>query len=231
MPSPAAQPGTDRRWTRHLDQLHDLARAHGNIPGTEALRPALRGWIHEQRQLYRHDQLSDDHVDALESVPGWTWTPTNGPYSQRSPIHDTVVRIADSDAMPPIKDIAATLGVSATRIHQILTANGRGAYARRRSALLKQATGATPRHLPPPATFAQLRQGDLIASLYSLRPEPAWIAVWIGHDHDRVTVLADPTLKVTATRDTHPRFHGVATDGLTLDGIRKDPRLRRPWIV
>ena len=36
-------------------------------------RRELAQWIDEQRQAYKNGTLSQEQIEKLESVPGWTW--------------------------------------------------------------------------------------------------------------------------------------------------------------
>lgn len=215
-------------WKRLFDQLQEVVRLNnGVVPGKEGLGPELHAWVLEQRGAYRAYRLSVDCSEALESVPGWSWRPPKGPQSQRSSIHDAVIQLADSGDMPRLKDMAATLGVSATRIQQVLVDNGRGAYSSRRAALLKLREGVRSPHLPPAASFGELHQGDLVVSLYGLRADPAWVAAWVGADGGEVTVLADPTLEVGVELDIErPRVMEIPVDDLTPHIIRGHRGLR-----
>jgi hypothetical protein len=64
-------------WQDHYDALDAFARENGHthVPlnyYTEGLR--LGFWIAEQRLSYSQGDLFPDRIDALERIPGWTWS-------------------------------------------------------------------------------------------------------------------------------------------------------------
>ena len=39
-------------------------------------RQALAQWVEDQRESYRHGTLSQEQINKLERIPGWTWVST-----------------------------------------------------------------------------------------------------------------------------------------------------------
>lgn len=66
----------DEFWDRAYTALADFARAHGHVRNPSASDVDLRGWVGQQRQKFRAGTLPGDRVRRLESLPGWSWDPT-----------------------------------------------------------------------------------------------------------------------------------------------------------
>lgn len=64
-----------------LDTLECLIafekKFHHASPGQDEvyMDRAIGRWVVKQRGIYRREKLSQDRIEALEAVPGWTWNP------------------------------------------------------------------------------------------------------------------------------------------------------------
>lgn len=80
----------DLRWTAFCEQYYEFVvrnNKHPRRPSTDRVENTLSEWAHEQRRMYRGQRkqpLRDDRREALERIPGWSWTPRRGP----QPAHD-----------------------------------------------------------------------------------------------------------------------------------------------
>jgi hypothetical protein len=67
-------------WDTTLALLHTTAHAHGglqNIPRhTRTHGVAIVIWADNQRLQGRHGRLTPHQITALDTIPGWWWTPT-----------------------------------------------------------------------------------------------------------------------------------------------------------
>jgi hypothetical protein len=80
----------DDRWNDNLEAYRAFVVDHGRHPrrpSSDTAENRLSEWAHEQRRLYRGQRaepLKPARRAALETVPGWEWSPPRGP----SPAHD-----------------------------------------------------------------------------------------------------------------------------------------------
>jgi hypothetical protein len=69
----------DRQWWSMFQSLKEFQQEHGHltIPSDDFVRSRLRQWMNEQRYHYRSDKLrqrlTEDRIQALESLPGFRW--------------------------------------------------------------------------------------------------------------------------------------------------------------
>jgi len=72
----------DDQWQRGWDSLNVYVSREGDsLVRQDHLEDgfALGKWVHGRRVAYRKGSLRPDRVTALESLPGWTWSPKRGP--------------------------------------------------------------------------------------------------------------------------------------------------------
>lgn len=101
-----------------------------------------------------------------------------------------IVALADGDELLTLKEIAARVGATPERVRQLLWDCDRGGYTTRRRNLLKERRGIPPQYpLPRPATYEDLRTGDLVVDTYTRLPSPQWLAAWVGFDGRQVLFL------------------------------------------
>jgi superfamily II DNA or RNA helicase len=68
----------DVPWAENLELLRGFAAANGRMPvQTEKAGDgvALGSWVAKQRSRYQAGQMAQERAEALQSVPGWTWSP------------------------------------------------------------------------------------------------------------------------------------------------------------
>jgi hypothetical protein len=70
----------DRQWWSMYDQLKEYQQQNGNltIDTSDWDRASLRIWLNEQRHFYHSEKfrhrLTQERINALESIPGFQWT-------------------------------------------------------------------------------------------------------------------------------------------------------------
>jgi hypothetical protein len=70
----------DRQWWSMYDQLKEYQQQNGNltIDTSDWDRANLRIWLNEQRHFYHSEKfrhrLTQERINALESIPGFQWT-------------------------------------------------------------------------------------------------------------------------------------------------------------
>jgi len=73
----------DAAWHRMFDLLQREARHRGSVAPI-GQRDIIGGvnvgyWVMAQRSKHRQHRLAPDRAAALESLPGWAWTPRASP--------------------------------------------------------------------------------------------------------------------------------------------------------
>lgn len=71
---------TGSSWWHNLDALRTWAARHGHArPSSHTTQDgvAVGSWVTRQRTMHRGGLLQDDQITALESLPGWAWTPSD----------------------------------------------------------------------------------------------------------------------------------------------------------
>ncbi|OHU47256.1 hypothetical protein BKG82_26745 [Mycobacteroides chelonae] len=71
----------DADWESSFEALKTFIRAHGQLPPSDYVTAEGYGlgvWTKKQRTKYAKGQLAQQHVDRLERLDVWTWTPEGG---------------------------------------------------------------------------------------------------------------------------------------------------------
>ena len=64
-------------FPKKFQEFKEFVEKNGNLPSHHSENPAERSlgfWISDQRRKFTKDKLSKEHVELLESVPGWWWS-------------------------------------------------------------------------------------------------------------------------------------------------------------
>ncbi len=76
-----------KKWEEGFKQLEQYVALHGNagIPATHVTHDGykLGGWVSKQRAPIIKEQLSQDRIERLESLPGWSWNSQSGKWEER----------------------------------------------------------------------------------------------------------------------------------------------------
>jgi hypothetical protein len=67
-------------WEQYFDSLKQYVEEHGHSRAPQNYTSngiRLGTWVNKQRGFYRNGNMSEDRRALLESLPGWTWTPTS----------------------------------------------------------------------------------------------------------------------------------------------------------
>jgi hypothetical protein len=84
----------DKQWWSMFEELKQYQEQHGHltIEASDFVHDSLRQWLNEQRHFYRSEKfyhrMSRERIDALESIPGFSWkgrravVPTTEDWSQ-----------------------------------------------------------------------------------------------------------------------------------------------------
>ena len=80
--------------------LRDYVEEHGALPKTSQTghKIMFQGvdigtWISTQRRRYAEGKLPEDHVEALEAVPGWWWKVSGGSSSEVLQTPDYIAKL------------------------------------------------------------------------------------------------------------------------------------------
>ena len=79
------------RWHEYFAHIEKYVERYGNakVPDQFAVRHLQLGkWVGKQRQKYKNGTLEQSRVDALESLPGWTWRASNSSRTKVVPNSD-----------------------------------------------------------------------------------------------------------------------------------------------
>jgi Helicase associated domain len=64
-------------WELKFHALCDFQKKHGHCNAPQR-NPELGGWVNEQRQNFKNDQLAPDRVARLNDI-GFSWKASKGP--------------------------------------------------------------------------------------------------------------------------------------------------------
>lgn len=94
---------TNWSWSTHDDQWQrgwESLLAYVSREGDALVRQdhheegfPLGRWVHGRRVAYRKGSLKPDRITALESLPGWTWTPKRGPRGSTPTVTPITTRV------------------------------------------------------------------------------------------------------------------------------------------
>ena len=73
------------QWTVGLEALTRFTAANGHAsPGQHTVLDGFRlgAWVTGKRYQYRHNTLPEQHVAALQGLPGWQWSPLDAQWQR-----------------------------------------------------------------------------------------------------------------------------------------------------
>lgn len=117
------------RFAARYTALAAWAAIHGHtdIPLTTRFDGyPLGSWVAYLRSRHRRHGLPPAQVAALETLPGWTWQPRRPGPPADHPRNTHIHALRSQGAT--LAAIAATVGVSRQRVHQILTRPPQGTF-------------------------------------------------------------------------------------------------------
>ena len=76
----------DDAWIRNYSAYVEVVSKSGSIKMSQATTSSdginVGAWVNAQRTRYRKSELSQDRIDLLEAIPGWSWEPFNSQWMQ-----------------------------------------------------------------------------------------------------------------------------------------------------
>lgn len=116
------------RWERNFLALQQYAQRTGNsrVPAShvelyEGRNAPIGAWVGYMRQRYRNGILSQQRIEKLESVTGWTWGPLRPGPASNTERDEQILRLRAEGKS--LQVIAESVGVSRQRVHQIARRN------------------------------------------------------------------------------------------------------------
>jgi len=116
-------PNSDR-WERNFLALQQYSQrtGHSRVPAShvelyEGRNTPIGAWVGYMRQRYRNGILSQQRMDKLQSITGWTWGPLRpGPATNTERDEQIILLRSEGKSLATI---AEQVGVSRQRVHQI----------------------------------------------------------------------------------------------------------------